>query len=170
MTRSPRTPPPASSRAGDRSRAGDPRPLNSAGRPVDRSGRPVPGSGGGERSDAAGDRRRSAWDEELRSAPTEDQGGPGGPEPTDWERIRAAGRAGDGPRTSGAPSAGEPPSLAPLLALLDAIRAIVPRDLERQFTALLRELLLTLRALIDWYLERLERGEGERRVEDIPIE
>jgi hypothetical protein len=34
-----------------------------------------------------------------------------------------------------------------------------------------RELLLTLRALIDWYLERLEEdGSRQRRVEDIPID
>jgi hypothetical protein len=159
MTRSPRTPPPASSRAGNRPRAAGPRPLNSAGRPVDSSGRPVPGA---ERPDASA--------EGGRSAPTADEDVRGGPEPTDWERIRDAGWARDHPRASGAARAGEPPSLAPLLALLDALRTIVPRDLERQFTALLRELLLTLRALIDWYLERLEQGERERPVEDIPIE
>jgi hypothetical protein len=166
MTRSPRTPPPASSRA----RAGGPRPLNSAGRPIDSSGRPVPGAGGREPWEAVDADRGSVPGDEPQSAPDPDQGGQGGPGPTDWERIRAAGWAGDAPRSRGAAPTGEPPSLAPLLALLDALRAIVPRELERQFTALLRELLLTLRALIDWYLERLDRGEGERRVEDIPIE
>jgi hypothetical protein len=54
--------------------------------------------------------------------------------------------------------------------LLDAVRRGLPRELEEQFTALIREILLTLRALIDWYLERLERGPGEPQVEDIPIE
>jgi hypothetical protein len=54
--------------------------------------------------------------------------------------------------------------------LLDAVRRGLPRELEEQFTALIREILLTLRALIDWYLERLERRPREPRVEDIPIE
>ncbi len=47
---------------------------------------------------------------------------------------------------------------------------MVPRELSDQLTALLRELLLTLRALIDWYLERLDRGPAEAEVEDIPID
>jgi hypothetical protein len=46
----------------------------------------------------------------------------------------------------------------------------VPSELERQFSALLREVLLTLRALIDWYLERLDGARAERQVEDIPID
>ncbi|HEV2075351.1 MAG TPA: hypothetical protein VGR10_03865 [Thermoleophilaceae bacterium] len=62
------------------------------------------------------------------------------------------------------------PTLSSLLIILEAVRAMVPRDLERQFTALVREALLTLRALIDWYLEHLDGGRGERRVEDIPID
>jgi hypothetical protein len=60
--------------------------------------------------------------------------------------------------------------LRPLFMLLDALRRGLPRELEEQFTALLREALLTLRALIDWYLERLERGPAEPKVEDIPID
>jgi hypothetical protein len=43
-------------------------------------------------------------------------------------------------------------------------------DLDRQLTNIIREFLLTLRALIDWYLERLDRQPQEPRVEDIPIE
>lgn len=42
-----------------------------------------------------------------------------------------------------------------------------PQD---QLTDLIRELLLTLRSLIDWYLERLDQRPREPRVEDIPIE
>ena len=34
----------------------------------------------------------------------------------------------------------------------------------------MRELLLTLRALIDWYLDRLDKPELTPQVEDIPIE
>jgi hypothetical protein len=58
----------------------------------------------------------------------------------------------------------------PLFMLLDAVRRGLPRELEQQFTALIREILLTLRALIDWYLERLERRPAEPHVEDIPID
>jgi hypothetical protein len=57
--------------------------------------------------------------------------------------------------------------------LLEAIRSLrdrLPPDLQRRLGEALRELLLAVRALIDWYLER---GERERRepseVQDIPI-
>ena len=64
------------------------------------------------------------------------------------------------------------PGLDPsaLFVLLDGLRRVVPRELEGQLTNLIREFLLTLRALIDWYLERLERPPREPRVEDIPID
>jgi hypothetical protein len=62
------------------------------------------------------------------------------------------------------------PDLSALVGLLGSVRAILPPELDQQFTALVREILLTLRALIDWYLERLDRTNDERRVEDIPIE
>lgn len=58
----------------------------------------------------------------------------------------------------------------PLFALVEALRRGVPAELQHQFTALLREVLLALRALIDWYLDRLDRGPKEPRVEDIPID
>jgi hypothetical protein len=60
--------------------------------------------------------------------------------------------------------------LRPLFMLVDAVRRGLPRELEDQFVALIREILMTLRALIDWYLERLERRPSELRVEDIPID
>jgi hypothetical protein len=66
------------------------------------------------------------------------------------------------------PSSG--PDLAPLFALIDVMRSALPSELRDQFNALVRELLLTLRSLIDWYLERLGDGKPEQRVEDIPIE
>lgn len=62
------------------------------------------------------------------------------------------------------------PDLSAILAVLDAVRAAVPRELQQQFTALLREVLLTLRALIDRYLERLDGRSTRTRVEDIPID
>ena len=57
-----------------------------------------------------------------------------------------------------------------LFVLLDALRRAVPRDLQGQFNSFIREGLLTLRSLIDWYLERLDRPPKEPRVEDIPID
>jgi hypothetical protein len=64
------------------------------------------------------------------------------------------------------------PGLDPtaLFVLLDGLRRVVPRELEGQLANLIREFLLTLRALIDWYLERLDRPAREPRVEDIPID
>jgi hypothetical protein len=57
-----------------------------------------------------------------------------------------------------------------LFVLLDAVRRAVPGDLQNQFTALVREALLTLRSLIDWYLERLDSPRREPEVEDIRID
>ena len=59
---------------------------------------------------------------------------------------------------------------AALFVLLDVMRRAAPRELEAQVTNLVREFLLTLRSLIDWYLERLDRPRREPEVEDIPIE
>ena len=62
------------------------------------------------------------------------------------------------------------PDLSPLMAVIDALRRMVPAELQDQFNALQRELLLTIRALIDWYLERLDARTRPPEVEDIPIE
>ena len=67
------------------------------------------------------------------------------------------------PRSSG-------PDLAPLFAIVEALRRGLPRELQGQFNSLLREVLLTLRALIDWYIERLDRGERKPEVEEIRID
>jgi hypothetical protein len=74
------------------------------------------------------------------------------------------------PPPGGQPLRGPNLDFRPLFMLLEAMRRGLPRELEDQFTALVREILLTLRALIDWYLERLERQPAEPRVEDIPID
>jgi hypothetical protein len=62
------------------------------------------------------------------------------------------------------------PDPAALFVLLDGVRRAAPRELEEQVTNLIREFLLTLRSLIDWYLERLDRPSREPEVEDIPID
>ena len=62
------------------------------------------------------------------------------------------------------------PELDPLVALIHALRDLVPPELQRRLAAALRELLLALRALIDFYLERMERRRGQpSEVQDIPI-
>jgi hypothetical protein len=64
-----------------------------------------------------------------------------------------------------------PPELQAVRALLELARGAVPPELLRQLGEALRELLLALRALIDFALERLERPERSApEVEDIPIE
>src|SRR2546423_5223283 len=88
-------------------------------------------------------------------------------------------RAGDPPwwdefdavrRANGLPPPRGFTDLSPLIAIVDALRRVVPVELQDQFTALQRELLLTVRALIDWYLERLEGSQRATVVEDIPID
>lgn len=114
-------------------------------------------------------RREDARSARARPGPEGFEEPPAAGDPSsDWRRIRDASWPGEA--SEGSPTQGRPPSLSSVLMLLEAVRAVVPRDLERQFTALLREALLTLRAVIDWYLERLDRGREERRMEDIPID
>lgn len=58
----------------------------------------------------------------------------------------------------------------PVLVLLGTVRELVPEDLRRRLAEAVRELLLALRALIDWYLERVDReSEEPPEVQDIPI-
>jgi hypothetical protein len=73
------------------------------------------------------------------------------------------------PRRDGEPGRSVPDPAA-LFVLLDGVRAAAPRELRDQVTNLIREFLLTLRSLIDWYLERLDQRPREPDVEDIPIE
>ena len=85
-----------------------------------------------------------------------------------WPRDEPPRDGARGPR--GYPGTRGVPDLSPLIAILEALRRVVPQELQEQFAALQRELLLTLRAVIDWYLERLDKPELEPQVEDIPIE
>ena len=73
------------------------------------------------------------------------------------------------PSSNGTPPP-PPPDLSALLAVLETLRRAIPVELQEQFNTLQRELLLTIRALIDWYLERLDKPELAPQVEDIPID
>jgi hypothetical protein len=91
--------------------------------------------------------------------------------PPHWEGwLRDEPPPAGGGRRAGYSSGRSIPDLSPLIAIVEALRRAVPQELQEQFAALQRELLLTLRALIDWYLERLDKPELEHKVEDIPIE
>lgn len=57
-----------------------------------------------------------------------------------------------------------------LAQLAYRLRDLVPPELQRRLAEALRELLLSVRALIDWYLDRLERRRPTPpEVTDIPI-
>jgi hypothetical protein len=65
------------------------------------------------------------------------------------------------------------PDLQALMGLLDAVRDAVPPELSHQLAEALRQLLLALRALLDWYIERLGEpapGRANVEVEDIPLD
>lgn len=86
------------------------------------------------------------------------------PPPAGWQRVQSD----DDPEPEpGSTLGGE------IELLLDAVHSLrdrIPPDLQRRLGEALRELLLALRALIDWYLERSERRRSEpSEVEDIPI-
>lgn len=68
--------------------------------------------------------------------------------------------------------------LQALVALLESLRGLVPTELQEQLTEVVRQVLLLVRALIDWLVERMEgRAPGSGRgtagtgpdVQDIPI-
>jgi hypothetical protein len=58
-----------------------------------------------------------------------------------------------------------------LVGLVESLRRLLPEELRTQLNELIRQILLLLRALIDWLVARIERdGSGhEVEIEDIPI-
>ena len=74
-------------------------------------------------------------------------------------------------RVPGDDGGGSFPDLGQLTALVESLRGIVPPDLARQLADALRELLIAIRAVLDWYIARLEPPEPpETDVQDIPVE
>jgi len=68
------------------------------------------------------------------------------------------------------PRPGPGPDFSALIILLDGLRRAAPAELQGRLSSLIRESLLTLRSLIDWYLERLDGNPPEPEVENIPID
>ena len=86
--------------------------------------------------------------------------------PPNWEQWNGGAEPGAAPP----PLPRGMPDLQPLYELLAILRRSVPPELQGQINSLQREVLLTLRAVIDWYLERLEAPDRAPAVEDIPID
>jgi hypothetical protein len=104
------------------------------------------------------------------------------PDPLDElrDRVRATTEAAERiirdvpPRGWAAPPAAAGPAtseMQALIALLESLRDLLPPELRTQVTELARQLLLVLRALIDFLVDQLDRGPrgSEPQVEDIPI-
>jgi hypothetical protein len=65
---------------------------------------------------------------------------------------------------------GSPGDLEVLAQVLRSLRDLIPPELQQKLAEALRELLVAIRALIDWYLERVEQRRGApAEVQDIPI-
>ena len=63
------------------------------------------------------------------------------------------------------------PELQAVLGMLSSMRHAMPPELEQQVIEAVRELLLAMRALIDWWIERMDRPPAQSaEVEDIPID
>jgi hypothetical protein len=69
------------------------------------------------------------------------------------------------------PSSSAFPDLSGLIAMVDGLRGHLPPELARQLSDALRELLIAIRAVLDFTIERLDGPPpGEREVQDIPIQ
>jgi hypothetical protein len=87
-------------------------------------------------------------------------GGETRPPPAGWQ-------ASEDGRSAGTPGA----ELDALLGALRSLRQLVPPEVLQRLAEAVKDVLLAIRALIDWYIERLERRPTEPPpVEDIPIE
>jgi hypothetical protein len=122
-----------------------------------------------ERLSQASDAAERLLAEAARSARSPGQDRPGGgrpgadrPPPAGWQMPRA-----DEESDVRGPAA----EFEMLLAAVGALRDLVPPEVLERLAAAVRELLLALRALLDFYLARLERPRSQpERVRDIPID
>jgi hypothetical protein len=81
---------------------------------------------------------------------------------------RLAGEAREWPRREAADE------LDALVVLLRTLRELVPPELQQQVSDVMRQVLLLLRAIIDFWVERLDSAGGSQRaaveVQDIPVD
>ena len=85
------------------------------------------------------------------------------------ERVQAAQEAAE--RLAGEARHETRDELEALVGLLRTLRELAPAELQQQLTETIRQVLLLLRALIDFWVERLEAPRSEAvEVEDIPVE
>ena len=81
---------------------------------------------------------------------------------------RLAGEARDWPRREAADE------LDALVGLLRTLRELVPAELQAQVTEVIRQVLLLVRAIVDYWVERLDGepagGRAAVQVEDIPVD
>ena len=73
--------------------------------------------------------------------------------------------------TPGAPPPSSQIDFNALFGLVEALKGTVPPELARQLADALRELLIAIRAILDYSIDRLDTTQApEPQVEDIPIQ
>ena len=113
-----------------------------------------------DRLDEASERAERLIAEARADQEREAQSEPHKPPPAGWET-----RGDD--RGAGTPGA----ELDALINAIRSLRDLVPPEVRQRLAEAVREVLLAIRALVDWYIERLERRREEPpSVEDIPIQ
>lgn len=106
------------------------------------------------------DRASQAAERLLGDAAQRVTAGTGRPPPAGWQQPADE-------RDTASPLLGDADLL---VGLFGALRDRIPPDLQQRLAEAIREVLLALRALIDWYLERTDRAQsGPSEIQDIPI-
>jgi hypothetical protein len=104
--------------------------------------------------------RASAAAERLMSEAAQPASQPT-PPPAGWQSPEAESEPESGGREG---------DMDVLMALARSLRDLIPQELQQRLIDALREVLQAVRALLDWYLERLDHQRAEPvKVEDIPI-
>jgi uncharacterized protein (DUF2267 family) len=88
------------------------------------------------------------------------EGGGKRPPPAGWDVPHSAEKAND--------------EIDALIAVIGSIRDLLPPELRAQLAEIVRQILVFVRAVLDWWIDRVERESGGRDgsrddVEDIPI-
>ena len=110
-----------------------------------------------EALDALRERLRATQEAAEKLASEAAAGTSGGVPPAGWD---VPGRADDANA-----------ELEALVRMLATLRDLVPDELRAQLAELVRQLLVFVRAVLDWWIERMAEGPrgSEPPVEDIPI-